>query len=156
MSWSYKGQPLTEIPEGGYIGFVYIIECIPTGQKYIGKKIFHSTSRKPVKGSTRRKKTVKESDWKNYYGSSELMRSLILTFGKDQFIRTIVRLCKSKSEESYYETKLIFDTDALIRDNYINKWLTAQINGRNLHYLKDEVDVEPYQMPVRTLSDCGS
>ena len=78
--WLYKGEEFTEIPEGGYIGFVYVIECIPTNQKYIGKKIFHSTSRKAVKGSTRKKKTVKESDWKNYFGSSEFMKSLVLTY----------------------------------------------------------------------------
>jgi hypothetical protein len=40
---------------------------------------------------------------------------------------------------SYYESKFIFETDALIKDEYINKWITCQINGHNLNYLKDEI-----------------
>lgn len=93
-----------------------------------------------MKGQTRRKKVVTESNWKIYHGSSELMQTLWLTYGAESFIRKVVRLCKSKSEMSYFETRLIFETDALIKDEYINKWLTAQINGKNLHYLKDEVN----------------
>ena len=59
-----------------------------------------------------------------------------MTFGKESFKREILRMCRSKTEMSYFETKEILVRDALIRDDYINKWLTAQINGKNLHYLK--------------------
>ena len=138
MTWLYKDKPLEDIPED-YIGFVYRIECLPTNQKYIGRKIFRSTLRKKVKNQTRRKKVVSDSGWKNYYGSSEYMKILLHTHGKENFKRTILYLCKSKSEMSYMETKEILVTDALIRDDYINRWLTAQINGKNLTNLKEEL-----------------
>jgi hypothetical protein len=65
------------------------------------------------------------------------MKESVLTDGKDSFIREILRFCTSKTEMSYFENKEIFARDALIKDEYINKWLTAQINGKNLHYLKE-------------------
>jgi len=34
--WTYQNQIVEEIPEG-YIGFVYLITNLKTGQKYIGK-----------------------------------------------------------------------------------------------------------------------
>lgn len=133
-NWLYKGENFTEIPEG-YIGFVYIIECIPTGQKYIGRKIFYSTSRKIIKGSTRRKKTVTESTWKSYFGSSEYMQLLIKSYGKEKFRREILYLCKDKSSMSYLESKEIFIRDALLKDEYINRWITCQIASKNLKSL---------------------
>jgi len=46
-------------------------------------------------------------------------------------------LCKSKSEMAYFEAKTIFERDALLKDNYINRWITCQINAKNLEYLKN-------------------
>jgi hypothetical protein len=130
MDWTYMGVPYTDTPTD-YTGFVYHI-TFATGQKYIGRKIFWSAKKKVVKGKVRRLKV--ESDWKKYYGSSDYIKSL-LTTGKEDAIRSIVRLCKSKSEMSYYESKLIFETDALLKPDYINRWITCQINGKNLEYL---------------------
>jgi len=136
--WIYEGKEIDEsdIPAGS-VGFVYIIFIAGTDKKYIGRKILTSTKRKPPKkGETRRTKVVSASNWQNYYGSSAEMKNLLLTQGKDAFIRKIVRFCKSKSEMAYYEAKLIFEEDALLKDEYINKWLTCQINGKNLNYLR--------------------
>jgi hypothetical protein len=135
VTWIYAGEPYTEVPSD-YVGFVYHI-TFATGQKYIGRKIFWSAKKKVVKGKVRRLKV--ESDWKKYYGSSDYIKSL-LTSGKDGAIREIVRLCKSKSEMAYYESKLIFETDALLKPDYINRWITCQINGKNLEYLSEPKD----------------
>ena len=136
--WIYEGKELTEVPDG-CVGFVYLITCIPTGQLYVGRKTFISTSRKVVKGKTRRKKVVKESDWEKYYGSSEYMQSLVLTHGPESFKREILHLCKSKSECNYFETYEIFTRHALLRDEYINRWVTCQINSMTLKGLKEEL-----------------
>jgi len=133
-NWIYNGKEITEIPEN-YIGFVY--EIIINDLHYIGRKIFYSTTRKIIKNHTRRKKVVKESDWRNYYGSSEFIKSLVLTHGKENVTRIMLRLCKSKSEMAYFEAKTIFERDALLKDNYINRWITCQINAKNLEYLKN-------------------
>jgi len=137
-AWVFNGKELvdSDIPPGT-VGFVYCITNTVTDRKYIGRKILTSTTRKPLKkDELRRKKVVKPSNWKDYYGSSEEMKADVLTFGKESFKREILRMCRSKTEMSYFETKEILVRDALIRDDYINKWLTAQINGKNLHYLK--------------------
>ena len=136
--WYYNEKPFEseDIPETA-IGFVYLI-TLPDDRKYIGRKGFYSTIRKPpLKGKTRKRKVVKESDWKNYFGSSDEMKELLLTNGPNGFRREILRLCSSKSELSYFETKEIFVRDALLKDDYINKWLTAQINGSNLKNIRE-------------------
>jgi hypothetical protein len=130
MTWQYEGKSFTETPTD-YIGFVYHI-TFATGQKYIGRKIFWSARKKLVKGKVKRSKV--ESDWKKYYGSSDYIKTL-LTSGRDGATREIVRLCKTKSECNYYEAKLIFETDALLKTEYINRWITCRINSKNLEYL---------------------
>jgi len=48
--WTYQNQIVEEIPEG-YIGFVYLITNLTTGQKYIGKKLAQfKRTKPPLKG----------------------------------------------------------------------------------------------------------
>ncbi len=133
MTWIYKGEPYDQVPTD-YVGFVYHI-TFTTGQKYIGRKIFWSAKKKILKGKVKRLKV--ESDWKKYYGSSDYIKTL-LTDGREGVIRDIVRLCKSKSEMAYFESKMIFETDALLKPEYINRWITCQINSKNLEYLNEQ------------------
>ncbi len=138
--WLYKktDQVITKIDQileiaPQAIGFVYLIEVISTGQRYIVRKILYSTSKKPpLKGKARGRKVIKESDWLNYYGSSEEMKSLKSRLGPLGFNREILHFANSKSEMAYLEGKEIFAHDALIRPNYVNKWITTRINAGNL------------------------
>jgi len=131
LNWIYSGKELTEIPEG-YIGFVYLITNLKDGRKYVGKKLFNFTSRKAVKGSTRKKKVVKESDWQEYYGSSEELKEEVKTIGEDNFSREILHLCKSKSECSYLETWEIFNRHVLLDDSYYNSWVSCKIHKKHV------------------------
>ena len=97
MEWLYEGQPF--IDADSWYGFVYIITHIPTNKKYIGRKYFTLAGYKQVKG--KRKKIRKESDWKEYWGSSKHLQADIEIYGKEQFKREIVHLCKSRTECSY-------------------------------------------------------
>ena len=126
MLWSYQNQQVEEIPEG-YIGFVYLITNLQTGQKYIGKKLFTFAGSKKVKG--KKKKIRKSSDWKTYWGSSKDLLKEIEQFGQHNFTREIVRLCKNRAECSYYEAKLIFETDAILSDKYYNDWCSVKISS---------------------------
>ena len=60
MSWIYNGQLVEDT--GDYVGFVYMIENLVNGKAYIGKKLFHFTKTRQVKG--KKKKYKVESDWK--------------------------------------------------------------------------------------------
>lgn len=132
-SWTYKGSIVTEIPDG-YEGFIYQITNTETGKKYIGKKQFKFSKTKTktitLKNGTKKKKKIKEkidSDWQDYYGSSDFLKQDIEKLGVDKFTREILYLCKTKAECSYIESYLIFATHSLLREDYYNSWVSARI-----------------------------
>jgi len=131
--WYYEDQPFEPTEEflKQYHGFVYEVTELDTGKKYIGKKGFWSTRRlPPLKGKTRKRLTIKESDWKDYYGSSEEVKRLVEDGGA--FRRDILRLCKTKGECSYYEAKAQFDKDVLFDDTYYNEFIGCKIHSKHL------------------------
>ena len=133
MSWLYKGQPLENAPEESY-GFVYIIRQVSTGKQYIGRKFFTKAGYKTV--NKKRKKIRVESDWKDYWGSSPSLQKDLEKFGKEDFIREIIRICNSRSECSYYEAKLIFENDAILSENYWNDWVSVKISSVHINAIK--------------------
>lgn len=128
MTWLYKNEELTEIPDG-YIGFVYLI-TFPDGRKYIGKKQFTVKGFKTVKG--KKKRINKESDWRTYYGSSDYVNEEVKKLGVESIKREILHLCKTKSDESYWETWEIFSRHALLKSDYMNGWVSARIHKNNV------------------------
>lgn len=107
--WLYKGEIFdTEQIEDNY-GFVYLIECIETPRKYLGRKYFWSF-RKPKGG---KRKVKQESDWKKYYGSCPELKEEIKKLGKDKFKRTILSLHKTLGKTNYEETKQLFLNNVL-------------------------------------------
>ena len=132
-SWTYEGQPFTSDMIGDNVGFVYQITNLQNGKKYIGKKWFWSTKKlPPLKGKKRKRTVKKESDWMNYFGSSEEVKLLVEQHGEDNFEREILRLCKTKGECTYYEAKLQFDFDVLLRDDYYNEFIGCKIHSKHL------------------------
>ena len=118
--WLYENKPFEETPEE-YQGFVYEVTEIDTGKKYIGKKNFWKPKTLPItKTRKRRVRTRTESDWREYFGSSNELQSLVESRGSDKFKREILILCKTKGEMSYHESKLQFERDVLLIDEYFN------------------------------------
>lgn len=130
--WSYKGEILEDI--GSYVGFVYIITNLRTNKRYIGKKLFHFSKTKQVKGKKKKYKT--ESDWIDYYGSNEELNHHVNIFGKDQFKREILRLCTSKGEMSYFEAKYQFEHGVLESEEWYNTWIMCKVHKKHLTFLK--------------------
>jgi hypothetical protein len=128
--WIYENEEFNETPEE-YQGFVYCITELDTGKKYIGKKNFWKPKVLPVtKTRKRRVRTRVDSDWRDYYGSSEKVQQLKESGA--QFKREILRLCKTKGEMSYYEAKLQFEFDVLLSDEYYNEFIGCKIHSRHL------------------------
>ena len=110
-------------------GYIYMTVDTLTGKSYIGKKNFFLTQNKklgkkesaalPIKRGKKptKKKVIKESDWKTYYGSSEIIKSL----PKERLKRYLVKLCKTNKELTYYEIKYMFVLGVLENNTYLNE-----------------------------------
>jgi hypothetical protein len=132
--WLYEDKPF-DPPTDAY-GFIYLIENKLNGKKYIGRKFLTKAGYKQVNG--KRKKIRKESDWMDYYGSSPQLLRDVEEFGKDNFTRTIIRICKSRGECNYWEAKLIFHHDAVLDPNYYNTWVQCKIQHSHVKNLLAE------------------
>ena len=129
--WTLDGVAFTSEQIGMFVGFVYLITNMMTDERYIGRKYFSSLRKK--KKDTRR--TRSESDWKNYYGSSETIKEQIKIHGKNIFKRQIMSLHLTRGDINYYEIREQFVRDVLEEDGYIND----NINGkwfRKAEYIK--------------------
>lgn len=135
--WTYNNKPFDSDMIEDYIGFVYEVYDTEAKMKYIGKKKFWSkVTKPPLKGKKNKRRSLKESDWKSYYGSSEEVKSLVENTGEWRFKRKIIRLCKTLGEMSYYEMKEQLDNDVLLKPNeYYNAFVGGKIHRRHLGHL---------------------
>jgi hypothetical protein len=138
MTWLFEGTSVDSLPED-CIGFVYLITNTVTGRKYIGKKLakFSKTTYKTVKlkNGTKKKKKIRSkinSDWMDYYGSSDELNKDILTLGKENFTREILHYCKSKAHTSYLEAKEQFDRKVLESTDYYNGQISVRVHGSHI------------------------
>lgn len=112
--WMYEGKEFTSEMVGENYAFVYELTNKVNGRKYIGKKVFWSKKTlPPLKGKTRKRKVIKESDWQKYYGSSKYVKADIDLHGLDNFTRDIISLCPNKTEANYLELVLQVKLDVL-------------------------------------------
>lgn len=111
--WQYRGEIFESEMIGDNHGFVYLITNTLNNRKYIGKKFFWSRRRKPVKNKIRKKLVIKESDWKDYYGSCDELLEDIKILGKEHFKREILSLHKTKGDVNYNEAKQQFLREVL-------------------------------------------
>jgi len=138
MTWLYQGALIEELPED-CVGFVYLITNTVTGRKYIGKKLakFAKTSYKVVKqkNGIKKKKKIRskvDSDWRDYYGSSDELSKDVTTLGKENFTREILHYCTSKAHTSYLEAKEQFDRKVLETTDYYNGHISVRVHGSHI------------------------
>lgn len=118
-------QFFKEFDPNDWVGFIYKIIDLDTQQMYIGKKFFHSTTRKIVKGRKNRKKIVKESKWRSYTGSCNALNAEIALRGKDRFQFYIESLHESRGSLAWTEVY------RLVTENALREKLS---NGRKKFY----------------------
>ena len=132
MTWLYKNKEVIEIPED-IIGFVYLITNTTNNRKYIGKKLTQfKRSKKPLKGRTNKRRYTVESDWKDYYGSSDELSADVEQLGKDKFQREILFWCKNKSELSYIEAREQFTHKVLESKDWYNGHIRVRVHQKGI------------------------
>ena len=129
MKWLYKNKEINEISDlpNNAFGFVYQTTHLPTNKKYIGKKSLMYNLKKKLgkkekllwEGKGRPpiyKRVLKESDWKNYYGS----HSFIKEANEEDLKREILKITYHKKELTYLECKYQFTLGVLESRSYLN------------------------------------
>ena len=129
MQWTYQGKIVEEISEE-YIGFVYLITNLTNNKKYIGKKLAKfKVTKKPLKGKKNKRRSTKESDWRDYWGSSDNLNADVEHLGPENFTREILYYCTSRGELSYLEAKEQFDREVLKTDEYYNGIINVRVGS---------------------------
>ena len=129
MEWTYKDILVDELPEGCE-GFVYLITNLTNDKKYIGKKLARFKKTKPpLKGKKNKRRSTVESDWRDYWGSSDRLNEDVALLGPSNFTREILYYCTSRSELSYLEAREQFDRKVLETDEYYNGIINVRVGG---------------------------
>ena len=129
MNWTYQGNEIDTIPDESE-GFVYLITNTTNDRKYIGKKLAKfKTTKPPLKGKKNKRRGYKESDWRDYWGSSDKLQADVETLGEDKFTREILYFCTSRAEMSYLEAKEQFDRRVLETEEYYNGIINVRVGG---------------------------
>ena len=132
-NWTLHNRPFTSSMIGDYVGFTYEIINLTNERAYIGKKLFHKPKWLPItKKRKKRKKVLVESDWRDYWGSCKELLDDIEKLGRDKFERKILRLCLTKGDLSYFETREQIIKDVLISPHYYNSIIQCRIHSKHL------------------------
>ena len=128
--WSYQGQDFENsmIPEGAE-GFVYEMQAIIDGKlvRYIGKKNFYSVTKKrfgkkalsSMQDKRAKKYTMqKKLTYLDYYSSNVVLKDAHKA--GIEIRRYMLKICLSKMELTYYETKFQFVRGVLESDEFLN------------------------------------
>lgn len=121
--WIFNGQVFNSSDISDYFGFVYCIINKTNGKRYIGRKYFY-TKRKNEK--------KKESNWKNYYGSSAILKEDIEKLGSDNFERQILSLHKTKGAVNYSEIEEQILRRVIQDESYYNISIAGKYSNVNL------------------------
>ena len=130
--WTYKNSIVEELPKN-VVGFVYQITNNTNGRMYIGKKLARfKRSRPPLKGKKNKRRYTVDSDWQDYYGSSDELTADVLKLGKKNFNREILFYCYSKAELSYIEAREQFARKVLESNVYYNGHIRVRVHGKGI------------------------
>jgi hypothetical protein len=132
MEWTYRGEPVDNLPEDCE-AFVYLITNTTDGRMYVGKKLakFKKT-RPPLKGKKNKRRTKVESDWREYWGSSDNLLEDVAALGPEKFTREILHYCPSRGVASYLEAREQFERRVLETDDYYNGIINVRVGGSKL------------------------
>jgi len=126
--WTYQGVVVEEETVSKFAGFVYLLTNLLTGRQYVGRK--YSWINRKKKGATRRSRS--ESNWKEYYGSNDIIQQEVKDLGPMTFKREILHFGKSKGEVNFLEIEEQFKRDVLYSDQFYNDQIQGKYFKKNV------------------------
>ena len=130
--WSHNNKVVDTLPEDCE-AFVYLITNTTNDKKYVGKKLAKfKTTKPPLKGKKNKRRGTKESDWREYWGSSDNLKEDVLALGEDKFTREILYFCPSRGVASYLEAREQFERKVLLSDDYYNGIINVRVGGSKI------------------------
>ena len=123
--WTYHHK-IIEANENDHYAFVYLITNLTNNRKYIGKKLFKNKKTRQIKG--KKKKTLVDSDWQEYWGSNTELQEDIQRLGVENFKREILFFCPSKGMANYLELKEQMLRGVLESSEYYNSYVGTRIH----------------------------
>jgi hypothetical protein len=130
--WLYKNEELHELPKGCE-AFVYLITNKTNGMMYVGKKLAKfKVTKAPLKGKKNKRRSTKESDWREYWGSSDRLNADVEQLGPENFTREVLYFCPSRGIASYLEAREQFERKVLETDDYYNGIINVRIGGSKI------------------------
>ena len=137
--WTYNGREFTTDNIGDSYGFIYRITNLVNGHDYVGRKYFKTVRKlKPLKGFKRKRTVIKETDWKEYWGSSNRLTADIEELGEDKFKREIICLCLTRGDTNYMEAKIQFDEEVLLNPENYNGIIAIKIGIGSVKNLSEQ------------------
>ena len=135
---------ISQFPEKTH-GFVYIIRNKETGKFYVGKKILRNNLTKKLTKKEisewskpgrvpKKKKEIKESNWKDYWGSNQELKDDVKSLGEGSFERRILQFCFSSKQLTYFEMLWQLQYDVLCSPksynvNILGKFFKRDVEG---------------------------
>lgn len=127
----------TETFNPEHLGFVYQITNLSNFKKYIGQKKMKSVlKRPPLKGKVNKRHCTKDTNWREYMGSSKLLLEDIATQGEHLFLFEVLQSYNDKWTLNYEEVKAIIDNDAVRNNAFYNGYVSNRLGDcpRGLKY----------------------
>lgn len=82
-------------------GFVYITTCLVNGKKYLGQRVYRG-------------------NWQSYIGSGIAFKKAVKKYGRENFIREIIKDCYTADELNEAEKELSIAYDVVENENFYN------------------------------------
>ena len=147
MVWQYKDRVLLDddVPEKA-AGFIYLITYLPTGKKYIGRKLLTKAHRRQKNNKIIRSRV--ESDWREYWSSSPEILGMIMEEGTDNFVREVLLFAPNKAILNYLEEKFLYCVGAMESECWFNSNIRSKMFKRNILNKLDIGDVASVLLSV--------
>ena len=83
-------------------------------------------------GNKKRKTVYVDSNWRDYFGSSDSLNEQVKIKGVSEYKREILHLCKTKGIMSYLELKEQVDREVLFSAEYYNEFIGCRIHSKHV------------------------